>query len=269
MLNEVFVDKSTGEKVTIIKEDINFFTLSNRVNIKKDVFAKKYEQIEEIDPNSFFSKGIQTSDPLQNIANQIKKIDSNKIQESATQTGTQVKYTPPVVLSDNSIPDGPKNVAPVEGKIPMTPDEKKKMLEEWRKTHPGAQIPEVQDRDWEKEDERFLNGDKPITKSVVSPESKVDPINMMFKMFKNNYPVKLNIEIEEKIPNPTFIGMVQENVEADAIEYYAKLISDKLLKDPTKLKIEIYKQLKSIISIELGEDISSDKGEDEEEQKKL
>ena len=62
------------------------------------------------------------------------------------------------------------------------------------------------------------------------PESKVDPIQMMFKMFKNNYPVKLNVEIEENIPNPTFIGMVQENVEADAVEYYAKVISDKILK---------------------------------------
>jgi hypothetical protein len=71
-------------------------------------------------------------------------------------------------------------------------------------------------------------------------------------MYKNNYPVKLNVIIEENIPNPTFIGMVQENVEADAVEYYANLISDKLLKDPSKLKTEIYNQLKSIINKELG-----------------
>ena len=125
------------------------------------------------------------------------------------------------------------------------------MLDEWRRTQPGAQIPEVQDRNWEDEDERFLNGDKPIT-ARIPEQPKVDPIQMMFKMFKNNYPVKLNVEIEENIPNPTFIGMVQENVEADAVEYYANLISEKLLKDPTKLKTEIYNQLKSIINKELG-----------------
>jgi len=79
-------------------------------------------------------------------------------------------------------------------------------------------------------------------------------------MFKNNYPVKLSVEIEENIPNPTFIGMVQENVEADAVEYYANLISDKLLKDPTKLKTEIYNQLKRIINKELGiEDVVEEK----------
>ena len=103
----------------------------------------------------------------------------------------------------------------------------------------------------EEDDERFLNGDKPITKKIEQKPA-VDPIQMMFKMFKSNYPVKLNLEIEENIPNPTFIGMVQENVEADAVEYYANLISDKLLNDPAKLKIEIYNQLKSIINKELG-----------------
>lgn len=253
MLNDVFVDNSTGEKVKILKEDVNFYTLSNNINIKKDVFAKKFKVMEEVDPNAFFSQPSPTTDPLQNIANKIKGIDSSKVKDAPSQAGTQVKYTPPVVLSDNSIPDGPKNLPPVEGEVPMTPDEKKKMLEDWRKTQPGAQIPEVQDRDWEKDDERLLNGDKPITKPVAaSPQPTIDPIKMMFKMFKNNYPVKLNIKISENIPNPTFIGMVQDNVDADAIEYYAKIISDKMLKEPKKLQDEIYKQLKNIINEELG-----------------
>jgi hypothetical protein len=185
---------------------------------------------------------------LLNLANQIKNLDTSKVAESAG--GASVKYTPPVVLADNSVSQTKINTSQLEDNINLTPEQKRIMLEEWRKTHPGAQIPEIQNRDWE-DDERFLNGDKPIT-PPKPPEPKVDPIQMMFKMFKNNYPVKLNVEIEENIPNPTFIGMVQENVEADAVEYYAKVISDKLLKDPTKLKDEIYKQLKSIIDKELG-----------------
>ncbi len=44
MLDQVFVDKSTGEEVRIVNEDVNFYVLDNRVSIKKDVFAKKYEQ---------------------------------------------------------------------------------------------------------------------------------------------------------------------------------------------------------------------------------
>ena len=250
MLNDVFVDKSTGEQVRIINEDTNFYELDNKVRIKKDVFLRKFEQNMEIDPNSFFNTSYSSSDPLLNMAQQIKNMDSSKISDAPA--GTKVRYTPPVILSDNS--GGSKiavNQPQVEENITLTPEQKKAMLDEWRRTQPGAQIPEVQDRNWEEEDERFLNGDKPIT-ARIPEQPKVDPIQMMFKMFKNNYPVKLNVEIEENIPNPTFIGMVQENVEADAVEYYANLISEKLLKDPTKLKTEIYNQLKSIINKELG-----------------
>lgn len=252
MLDGVFIDKSTGEQVKIVKEDTNFYVLDNNVSIKKDIFSKRYDESVEIDPASFFQVKHTANDPLLSIANQIKNIDSSRISESNVQ-GTKVKYTPPVVISDNSgaqiavkQPQYEQEIQPVQ----LSPEQRKEMMEEWRKTQPGAQIPEVQDRNWEDDDEKFLNGDKPI--QVKTPEPKVDPIQMMFKMFKNNYPVKLNLEIEEKIPNPTFIGMVQENVEADAVEYYANLISDKLLKDPAKLKQEIYTQLKNIINKELG-----------------
>ena len=251
MLNNVYTDKVSGEQVKILNEETNFYVLDNSVRIKKDIFAKKYEMKEEIDPNAFFQVKSPSNDPLYNLANQIKNLDSSKVQDTQT-PGAQVKYNPPVVLSDNSMSQAVLKQQQIEESIVLTPEQKKAMLDEWRKTQPGAQIPEVQERDWD-DDSRFLNGDKPIEAAkIAKPEPKVDPIQMMFKMFKSNYPVKLNIEIEENIPNPTFIGMVQENVEADAVEYYATLISEKLLKDPTKLKEEIYNQLKSIINKELG-----------------
>lgn len=73
--------------------------------------------------------------------------------------------------------------------------------------------------------------------------------------------------MKEKIPNPQFIGMVQENVEADAIEYYANLMSKKILSDPNMLKDEIYKQLKSIINTELGIEETKETKETEEDEK--
>lgn len=252
MLDNIFTDRQTGEQVSIINEDVNFYVLDNNVRIKKDVFARKYEKKEEIDPNSFFAPKFTSNDPLANLANQIKNLDTTKISDSNA-PGTQVKYTPPVILSDTSLPEGATIKQPqIEDTIHLSPEQKKAMLEEWRKTQPGAQIPEVQERNYD-DDERFLNGDKPIAPiTPKAPEPKVDPIQMMFKMFKNNYPVKLSVNIEENIPNPQFIGMVQENVEADAVRYYADMISDKILADPSKLKDEIYNQLKAIINKELG-----------------
>ena len=247
MLDKTYYDVSTGENINILNEDINFYTLSNGVRIKKDVFLKRYEERQEIDPNNFFKSNF-SNDPLYNLANKIKSMDTSNVSDN--DSGTKVKYTPPVVLSDTSLPPGAVLKQPqVEEQISLTPDQKRAMLEEWKRTHPGAQINDVQNRTWEDENEET----KPVYEQKnIKPEPKVDPLQMMFKMFKNNYPIKLNLVIEENIPNPSFIGMIQENVEADAIEYYSNLISDKILKDTKKLRVDIYNQLKEIVNNELG-----------------
>lgn len=267
-MDKIYVNKTNGERVSIVNEDVNFFELDNSVRIKKDVFYKNYDaSAPEVDPSSFFKTQYSSDDPLANLVNQLKNIDHSKV--SDTNQGTQVVFKEaPMVLADSSLPHG-SNLRQTESQIQLSPDERKKMLDEYRKTMPGAQIPAVQDRNWDEEDERFLNGDKPITKTLSPKPEPVNPLEMMFKMFKNNYSVKLDLKLEEKIPNPQFIGMVQENVEADAIEYYAKLISDKLLKDPNRLKEMIYNQLKQIINAELGiEEESQNKNDEQQENDK-
>ncbi len=263
MASNVYVDKSTGEQVSIITEDTNFYVLNNSVSIKKDVFSRKYEQQVEVDPNNFFNANYST-DPLLNIANQIRNIDSSKVNESQS-GGASVKFVQQaVVLSDTSLPSGGVVKQPqMEGEIKLSREEKAAMLAQWKQSMPGAQMT-TEYKNWDEEEEKLLNGELENPQdpfAIQAQDSKprppkpaptVDPMQMMFKMFKSNYPVTLNVEIKENIPNPTFIGMIQENVETDAIEYYAKLISDKLLKDPEKLKTEVYNQLKSIINKELG-----------------
>jgi hypothetical protein len=243
MTNNIFYEKSTGEKVQILNEDANFYVLDNSVRIKKDIFLKKYEQREEINPDIFFQQPV--NDPLLNIAKQLKNLDTTNLKDSGND-GTKVKYTPPITIADSSMSESQIKQKQTEEIIKLDPEQRKTMLEEWRKTHPGAQIPEIQEKNWEEIDnQKFLHGDKPVQKL---PEIKTDPLEMMFKMFKNNFPVKFKLEIEENIPNPHFIEIVQENVEADAVEYYANKILDNLLKDPSKLKTEIYNQLKNIMT---------------------
>ena len=250
MLNGIFVDKSTGEEIRITNEDAGgFYVLDNGIRIKKEIFSNKYEQSTHIDPTTFFQT--PSKDPLLNLANQIKNLDSSKMSDKSD-GGTQIKINPLMVLSDNSMSQSPiQSSQPSQDGVTnanMTPEQKRTYLAEWAKTQPGAQIPEIQNRNWEEEEERFLNGDKPIQPRVDIPViPQVDPIKSMFKMFKNSYPVKINIEIEEKIPSPAFIGIIQENIETDAIEYYANLIADKMLSDPSVLRTQIYDQLKSII----------------------
>jgi hypothetical protein len=261
-MSDIYVDKSTGEKVTILNEDINFYVLSNSVRIKKDVFQKRYDKKNEIDPSSFFSAP-PSADPLVAMANQLKNMDTSKLQDN-NESGTRIKYIEkPKVISDSSLPPGAKIKQPqVEEEIQLSSSEKQALLDDWKRKNPDVHFPQKENVDWDKSEEELLSDNEMKNesasterKTVVKKEEKViDPISMMFKMFKNNYPVKLKLEIEDNIPNPVFIGMVQENVEADAVEYYSKIISEKILKDPNKLKSQIYEQLKGIIDNELGTD---------------
>ena len=141
MSDNVFVDKATGEQVRIINEDTNFYVLDNSVSIKKDVFSRKYEERFEVDPNAFFKPKL-SADPLLNMAQQLKSMDTSKINDSQD-SGARVKYiSQPVVLSDNS--GGAQQAVKQpqsEETIQLSAEEKRKMMDEWRRTQPGAQIP--------------------------------------------------------------------------------------------------------------------------------
>jgi hypothetical protein len=269
MSDNAYVDKITGEQVRIISENDTFYVLDNTVSIKKDVFSKKYEKDSgAVDVNSFFNTK-PTNDPLLNVAQQLLNMDTSKISDNPNIGGTQVKYVEkPMVIADSSMSQAVVKQPQMEAPIQLTKEQREAMLEQFRNTMEGAKVPIVQQKynNYDDEDERLLNGDNPQPNNIQIPKEPVNPLESMFKMFKNNYTVKLNLNFDEKIPNPNFIGMVQDNVEADAIDYYANLISKKILSDPNILKDEIYKQLKAIINKELGieEEITEIKEEKKE-----
>lgn len=252
MSDNIYVDKSTGEQVKIVSENEIFYVLDNTVSVKKDVFLKRFEKDNSIvDVNSFFSTK-STNDPLLNVAQQLLNMDTTKI--SDIQSPPTVKFIEkPMVLADNTMSQATIKQPQMEAPIQLSKEQKDIMLEQFRNTMEGAKVPIVQQKyNNFDDDEIFLNGVSNNVSNVAIKNELVNPLETMFKMFKNNYTVELKLNIEEKIPNPQFIGMIQENVEADAIEYYANLISKKVLSDPNIIKDRIYKQLKSIINSELG-----------------
>lgn len=252
-----FVNKQTGEKVRIVKEDAAFYTLDDGVKIKKETFTKRYTQTEEIDPNDFFSP----RSAIEKLAQDLKSIDPSKVQEDGS--GARIKMKPPTVLQDNSR----EQINPVnntsEG-IKISEAQKQRMIEEWRlkqelgeQTQPPSFMNEstqpTQDTgyiEYEMPGQgggsmRQINQPTQPTSQVNTPtQPQMDPMQMMFKMFKNNYEVKIQLEFDEKIADPQFIQMIMENVEGDAVEYYTKIMMDKIIKNPLKLKKEIYRQLK-------------------------
>jgi len=245
MVNQFYTDRSSGEQVQIIKEESNFLLLNNNVRIKKDIFYKKYE--EAVNPDAFLS-----TSPLYDAINKLKEMDTSKISDD--DNSVKINYKPATVLSDTSMSKVLVKDPQYEDteNIVLSQQQKDAMLEDWRRKNSNAPVAPI-DAIPLQEENNNIEYEKPKPDIVnKKQEVKVDPMQMMFAMFKNNYPVKISISIDEMIANPAFIGMIQENVDADAIEYYSKIIMDKVMKEPLKLKSEIYNQLKNIVDKELG-----------------
>lgn len=276
----MYTDKVTGEHIQIVREEADYYVLSNKASIKKNIFSNKYE--ESIDPNAFLNPQLGSSaDPLVNLANQIKSMDTAKM-TSENDTNTRVKYKPAQVLSDDSRTEK-KVLSPqiedTEG-IVLTDQQRKMVLETWMRNNPNSPVPETvnfkENAKGEIEYEIVKGQAVPIERDEVqridptadplltdnrqaAPQgqnhtqqvTQDDPLQALFKMFKSNYPVTITFSIEEMIPKPTFMSEIMDNVNVDVVDYYAKIILDKFLKDPTVIKNEIYTQLKDIIDKEM------------------
>lgn len=101
-------------------------------------------------------------------------------------------------------------------------------------------------------DEEQLTG-KP-TQKVKTEEKKietkqtqtepVDFISQMFKSFKRNYKIKINIDIEDYISEPDFIKLMSNNLDADIIGLYTKEILGRILGDVVGLEEKIRSVIK-------------------------
>lgn len=272
-----YISKQTGKKVKILKEEESFYTLNDGVKIKKETFFKRYDKSDEIDPMEF----LNPTSALDNLANQIKNVDPSQIINEPKHS-TTIKMKPATVLSDNSRGQvDPVNNNTSEG-IKISESQKQKMLDEYKmKQELGEDAikPQFNEHPTSNQNDGYIEYEMPNrgegsireistnTPTTSTPSTSIDPLQIMFKMFKNNYDIKLNFQVKEKIADPAFIEMIMENVEGDAIEFYTKKILDKILKDPLKLKKEIYNQLELEI---YGEEYITNKlNEKLEKEKKL
>jgi hypothetical protein len=66
----------------------------------------------------------------------------------------------------------------------------------------------------------------------------------MFKTFKRNHEIKINVEFTDKIGNPDFIKLMMENMDGDIVGFYKNLIIEKIQDNFKLIEDEIEKQIK-------------------------
>ena len=81
---------------------------------------------------------------------------------------------------------------------------------------------------------------------IIQPQM-IDPTELMFKTFKRNHDIQINVVFNEKIGNPEFIRMMMENMEGDIVGYYKKLIIDDINKNFKTIEDEVERQIKEHI----------------------
>jgi hypothetical protein len=274
----MFYKKSDPTKtpVTIVDDKDTFYQLSDGQMIKKDIFLKYYisteQQINEnininnnmnsmnnlatIDVNSFFNKPAIIIN--ENDIVKLKNIDPSKIVDGIE---TEVKTHNPYQQNTSYNDDSPI-IKQVE-KLPI-PNNTKTDVSQYK----------VYDNDDDAYDD-FVNKQNGVQQTNNQPkfnvddydaallgkttqqpsqqlqtrktEQQIDPSEMMFKSFKRNHNITINIEIKDKIANPEFIKLMMENIEGDIVSYYKKLIMNNIMNNIEFLENKVEAEIKKSI----------------------
>ena len=78
-------------------------------------------------------------------------------------------------------------------------------------------------------------------------EPPMNPSEMMFKTFKRNHDIKINVEFNDKIGNPEFIKLMMENMDGDIVGFYKNLIIEKIQNNFKLIEDEVEKQIRKEI----------------------
>jgi hypothetical protein len=81
----------------------------------------------------------------------------------------------------------------------------------------------------------------------VTSNSFMDPMIALFKRTKMNTDFKINLDINNKIPNINYIKMMEESCDISIIEYLATEFTENLLKNPNQIKDKIVDELRKLI----------------------
>jgi len=83
-----------------------------------------------------------------------------------------------------------------------------------------------------------------LQNNQYSIQKELDPSEIMFKTFKRNHDISINLTIKDKIGKPEFVRMMMENIEGDIIKYYKTLIMNNIMNNIKYIENEVEKNLK-------------------------
>ena len=227
-----FTDISLNESFVVIDqfEDIAILDNKQRVHVNRLLDKNFYEMY--IDPSSFFG-----DKHYQMFADKIKSIPMESINEMKDDDSAVIQYDP---------------------------EEERRLLEEKARKMYGSVSEQSQNQlDKFKEyldDDNDIPVIQPFQSPSIQPQPQSirevsvqpqviqeDPMKIMFKNIKKNTDLKISFDINDKIPRPDFIEMMEDSYEVSLIEYLADEFTKKILDNPSIIKDKIKEEINNIV----------------------
>lgn len=264
MIGKKFTSLVDGRIVQIkdVFEDIVILNDNTKVKATRLLDKSFYE--EYIDPKNFF----QNQSLLNTFAQKIKQIpdemvskmsdnDRNILNENLSDPNFRPSFNEPaILLSDPEIEkEELARKYGVKNAMSSSQTEAQKQLEKFESLlrdpeDNGEQVQRIE-----------VNRDSPRVEAVENKEvsNKInqveDPIITMFKNVKRNKEFKISLDIENKIPRPDFIEMMEDSYNTSIIEFLADEFTNKLLENPDLIRNKIIDEIKKIVYTKTGESI--------------
>jgi hypothetical protein len=261
MIGKKFTSLTDGRVVEVKDAFEDIIILQDGSKIKASRLMDRSFYDEYIDPNSFF----QNQSLLNTFAQKIKQIpedvvnkmsneDKLSINENLRSDGLKPRFDEPAILQADpemekmelmrkyGISDTSQNPNPlVESKKQM--ERFASILQELQEEVEEEET--IQRVEVTREENIFENRSNEIGKTNEIIQE--DPIITMFKNVKRNREFKITIDLENKIPRPDFIEMMEDSYNTSLIEFLATEFTNSILDNPDIIKNKIISEINNIV----------------------
>ena len=234
--NRRFIDISTNESFQVKDQFENIAILSNnqRVDVKRLLDSNYYD--EHIDPKDFLSQ-----QSLVSLAEKIKSIPSESL------NNIRDDDSPAIMEYD---PEEEKRILMEKAKQMTNPNNAiLSQMDKFKDLIDDEDIPVVQPHQSSTQTQPISTTIQTSTTTPIENSTPIyeDPMVVMFKNIKKNTDFKISIDIENKIPRPDFIEMMEDSYEVSIVDYLSEEFTKQILENPSIIKNKIKEEINRIV----------------------
>lgn len=276
MIGKKFTSLIDGRVVEVKDAFEDIIILQDGSKIKSSRLMDRSFYDEYIDPNSFF----QNQSLLNTFAQKIKQIPDdvlNKMKDednplinesvrnnSVNDNSFRPKFDDPAILQADpemeklelmrkyGIKESSQQISPVVESQKQL-EKFKYLIEELQNEEEEIQRIDVERHEVEQPINQNLNNRAIIEeRNIVQIVQQEDPIITMFKNVKRVKDFKITVDIENKIPRPDFIEMMEDSYNISLIDFLSEEFTNQILQNPEQIKEKIKSEIKRMV---YGEEI--------------